>query len=97
MRVGFDLTYAEKQEGTGTYIRNLVAALAQLPDVEIIPFARPRLAILRHLPRPLARLVNGLFSVVWLQLIVPIQARQRRLDLFHAPAFIVPLLMPLAQ
>ena len=94
MRVGFDLTYAAKHEGTGTYIRNLVGALARLPDVEIIPFARPRLALLRRLPRPLARLVNGLVSVAWLQLVVPLQARRRRLDLFHAPAFIAPLLMP---
>lgn len=94
MRVGFDLTYAGKQEGTGTYIRNLVNALARLPEVEIVPFIRPRPALLGCLPRPLARLANGLLSIVWLQGIVPLQARRRRLDLFHAPAFVAPLLLP---
>src|SRR6478609_1633984 len=94
MRVGIDVTYAAKREGTGTYIRNLVNALARHPDIEIITFARPRLAFLRHLPRPIARLANGLFSIIWLQVIVPLQARQQRIDLFHAPAFLAPLLVP---
>lgn len=94
MRVGIDLTYANRQEGTGTYIRSLLGALARLPDIEIVTFTRPRLAFLRHFPRPLARALNGLLSVLWLQIAVPIGARRQRLDLFHAPAFIAPLFLP---
>jgi len=94
MRVGIDVTYAAKREGTGTYIRNLVNALARHQEIEIVTFARPRPAFLRLLPRPLARLANGLFSIAWLQVAVPVMARQQRLDIFHAPAFIAPLLLP---
>ncbi|HEY8599564.1 MAG TPA: glycosyltransferase, partial [Thermomicrobiales bacterium] len=94
MRVGIDVTYAAKREGTGTYIRNLVNALARHPEIEIITFTRPRLAFVRLLPRPFARLTNGLFSIIWLQIAVPIIARQQRLDLFHAPAFLAPLFLP---
>ena len=94
MRVGIDVTYAAKREGTGTYIRNLVSALARHPEIELVTFARPRPAFLRLLPRPIARPINGIFSLLWLQIAVPLGARRQQLDLFHAPAFVAPLLLP---
>lgn len=93
MRIGIDITYAAKREGTGTYIRNLLTALAQHPEIEWITFARPRPRYVRRLPRPLARIVLGILSIIWLQLVLPLQARRQRLDVFHAPAFIAPLFL----
>ena len=93
MRIGIDITYAGKREGTGTYIRNLLTELAQHPEIEWVTFARPRLLYARRLPRPLARIVMGALSLIWLQLLLPLQARRQSLDVFHAPAFIAPLFL----
>lgn len=94
MRVGIDITYAGKGEGTGTYIRNLLTELASSPEVEWVTFSRPRPRILQRLPRQVRRVVRGVLDILWLQFAVPVQARQLRLDLFHAPAFIAPLFLP---
>jgi len=93
MRIGIDITYAGKREGTGTYIRNLLTELAQHPEVEWVTFARPHFLYVRRLPRPLARIVMGTLSIIWLQLVLPLQARRHYLDVFHAPAFITPLFL----
>lgn len=96
MRIGID---ARKLHdfGIGTYIRNLLRNLARLDhDTEFVLLARPsdtaQLSALGPNFRPVAEKA-GNYSVAE-QLRVPMALRRERVDLFHAPHYVLPALVP---
>jgi glycosyltransferase involved in cell wall biosynthesis len=83
--------------GIGTYIRNLVQALSTLdPSTEYVLFARPgdlaELAATGANVRGVAETARP-YSLGE-QLRLPLAARRARVDLFHAPHYVLPPLVP---
>ncbi len=100
MRIAIEASARQRNKaGTGTYIRNLFAAMESLSpqhqfyyltmsgaDAPVPPDGSQRGRI--------RRLVNGLRHMAWLQLQLPINARRVRANVLHAPAMIGPCWQP---
>ncbi|CAN5575091.1 hypothetical protein BH23CHL2_BH23CHL2_28830 [soil metagenome] len=80
MRVGIDATYARMPNGTGRYLSALIEELDRRPDVELVRFHAPRI---EGLPRFLRVPFNGGVHVIWSQLVLPIGAWRRQIDVLH--------------
>src|SRR5437016_5531893 len=83
--------------GIGTYVRNLVGQLAKQdgPDTYALICRRPDADFVRSLGRRFEPIVEraGNYSLVE-QISVPIALQRSRVDLFHAPHYVVsPLTM----
>jgi glycosyltransferase involved in cell wall biosynthesis len=96
VRIGID---ARKLHdfGIGTYIRNLLRQLARLDrDTEFVLLCRsddaPSLASLGPNFRPVAE-TAGNYSLAE-QVKIPLALRRERVDLFHAPHYVLPPLVP---
>jgi len=91
MRVGIDVRKLG-DGGIGEYIREtLLAVRAQRPDLEIVAFGSPN----GHATPPLdgvewVAVSAGKYSIGE-HVALPAAARGRRLDLFHAPHYVLPL------
>jgi glycosyltransferase involved in cell wall biosynthesis len=96
VRIGID---ARKLHdfGIGTYIRNLLRELARIDhQTEYVLFCRPEDTELAGMLGANFRCVparSGHYSIAE-QLAVPMAARRERLDLFHAPHYVLPALIP---
>ena len=97
LRIGFDLRHA-RDFGIGSYIRNLIGALAQLPDADarfLLIGRADDFATLGELPEnfelhPFARADSGLMH----QLSFPWFCRNLHADVIHIPLNLVPIAMP---
>ncbi len=97
LRIGFDLRHA-RDFGIGSYIRNLIGALARLPnaDARFLLIGRADdFATLGTLPEnfelhPFARADSGIMH----QLSFPWFCRNLHADVFHIPLNLVPVAMP---
>jgi glycosyltransferase involved in cell wall biosynthesis len=97
LRIGFDLRHA-RDFGIGSYIRNLIGALARLPDPDarFLLIGRPDdFATLGKLPEhfelhSFARADSGLMH----QLSFPWFCRNLHADVIHIPLNLVPIAMP---
>ena len=89
MRVLIDTSYAERgPSGTAVYVRQLIEALAERGQVEVIESAQPRrLRRGREGERwnPLRSAGNALIDMAWLQRGLPAAAREARADVVHHP------------
>ncbi len=90
VRVAIESTYAMNQTGTGRYISSLIENLNALGVVEVISFRAPRVEIL---PRIVRLPVNGVLHAFWCQIIFPIAAWRRKVDLIHT-TMIAPIVAP---
>lgn len=97
LRIGFDLRHA-RDFGIGSYIRNLIGALAQLPNPEarFLLIGRPDdFASLGDLPEhfefhPYARADTGVMH----QLTFPWFCYRLKANVIHIPLNVVPVVMP---
>lgn len=80
LRVAFDVTYAGTRDGTGRYGSSLARELARREDLELLYFRSPRF---ERLPRPVRLPLNGVIHLVWIQLVAPVWAWRRRVDVLH--------------
>lgn len=80
-RVAIEVTYAKGRDGTGRYLSSLVRELKQRQDVEVLPFRAPRV---ERLPRLIRVPINGGLHAFWLQVVLPLWAWQRDIDVIHA-------------
>ncbi|MFW6074189.1 MAG: glycosyltransferase family 4 protein [Chloroflexota bacterium] len=89
LRVALEATYWKQQGGTGRYLSSIAGELNRRNDVDLLIFRAPRLT--GRMKRPLRTALNGLLHLIWVQVIMPIWARWRHVDLIHAsmvgPAF----------
>lgn len=89
MRVLIDTSYAERGfSGTGVYVRELVRALRERGEVEVVEAAQPRrLRRGREGGRwnPLRTAGNALLDLDWLHRGLPRAAREARADVVHHP------------
>lgn len=96
MRIGIDVRKLH-DFGIGTYIRNLVKQLARLDqDTEYVLLARPNDAVSLHTLGENFRAVvetSGHYSLTE-QLKIPLALRRERVELFHAPHYVLPWLVP---
>jgi glycosyltransferase involved in cell wall biosynthesis len=96
VRIGID---ARKLHdfGIGTYIRNLLRELAKIDqESEYVLFCKPEDTDVAASLGPNFRAVrerSGHYSLAE-QISVPLSARRQRLDLFHAPHYVLPALIP---
>lgn len=96
VRIGID---ARKLHdfGIGTYIRNLLRQLARLDqDTEYVLLCRPNdVPVLRALGANFRPVIEsaGNYSIAE-QIKVPMALRRERVDLFHAPHYVLPPLVP---
>lgn len=96
MRIGID---ARKLHdfGIGTYIRNLLRELANIDQTtEYVLFCRPDDTQVAGSLGPNFRAVparSGHYSIAE-QISIPLAVRRERLDLFHAPHYVLPALTP---
>lgn len=99
MRIGIDVSWAQgPPSGTATYIQGLVEALVRLgTQHEWILFERGQSAGRgRALPEVAARnvsraVVDAPLTNLRQQVTLPLALRRRHLDLYHSPAFFLPL------
>lgn len=89
MRIGFDVNVLQVNETRGLvrYTVNLLRALADLADVELVLFARQPICP-EHLVGVRARVVvfDALREAVWHDWALPWRLRRERIDVIHAPA-----------
>jgi glycosyltransferase involved in cell wall biosynthesis len=94
MRVLLDTTYGRRApfSGTAIYLARLVKALAELPELELLPAANPR----RRPPAGggVASVVNLGADTWWTAIGLQRAARRERAQLVHHP---IPALAPLAR
>jgi alpha-1,3-rhamnosyl/mannosyltransferase len=83
LRVGFDVTYAFGRDGTGRYVASMARELARRDDIELLLFRAPRI---ERLPRAARLPLNGMLHIIWTQVVMPLWAWQRRIDVLHACA-----------
>ena len=102
MRIGIDGRYIQDHfPGIGRYVYHLIGALAEQAPGPIVVFHSPMLpntrfdisALGRYPHVELVRLDVPTFSL-WEQVRVPLAVRAQRLDVFHTPFYIKPLLLP---
>lgn len=91
-RIAFDITAARTNRmGTGTYTRQLVAALRPLLGDRLLPiefgFARPQ----RHRKTARDRLATLTHDAWWTQVGAPEAARSRNASLLHMPTMLAPV------
>ena len=96
MRIGIDVRKI-RDFGVGTYVRNLVRYLARLDhENEYVLFCRPEDC---SLSEPLGENFRAVaepappYSMTE-QFRIPFSLRRERIDLFHAPHYVLPLLTP---
>ena len=99
MRIAIDATSVPRHRaGAGTYIFNLVHALAQVDQENTYyVFARAGTFQRRTLERERFHLVpvwlpSRLGRMVWEQAILPVRLRRRQVDVLHSPHFTTPVL-----
>ncbi len=81
------------RNGTGRYLSALIEELEHRTDVQLIQFRAPRV---ERLPRLLRLPLNGSIHVLWSQLVLPVWAWQRQIDVIHT-SMVGPLLTPCPQ
>ena len=95
MRVGFDARWYN-DSGVGSYVAELVKAMAPLQqDVELIVYENPRNPVpgLDELPIERVPLSSPKYSFLE-QWELPRRCREDKLDIFHSPFYVVPLVAP---
>ena len=96
MRIGIDARKLHDY-GIGTYIRNLVRELAHIDkDTEYVLFTRPQdVSVAGSLGENFRAVPDrsGHYSLSE-QISIPLGVRRERLDLFHAPHYVLPALIP---
>ena len=100
MRIGIDVSWAQGvPSGTASYVAGLVEALARVgPEHEYVLFTRrerpgrrgPALPDLRA-PNVRRVVVDAPLTNLRQQVTLPLALRRERLDLYHSPAFFLPL------
>jgi glycosyltransferase involved in cell wall biosynthesis len=98
VRIAIDATSVPRQRaGAGTYIYNLVQALAQVDrDNTYFVFAKPETFDARDLERDGFRLVpvrlpSRLARMLWEQATLPVHLRRLNVDVLHSPHYTTPL------
>jgi len=102
LRIGIDVSWAQMgPSGTATYVAGLVEALTRVgAEHDYVLFTRrPERygPALPDLDRPnIARMaVDAPLTNLRQQVTLPLALRQQRLDLYHSPAFFLPVALPL--
>lgn len=73
--------------GIGTYVRQLLAGLAQRADMRVTALCRPGTELPPGVrPLPIHRLAPGRFRRLEHELVLPLDLVRRRADVFHSPA-----------
>lgn len=83
IRVLFDATYLDRQDGTGRYTREVLRALRCQPDLDVLTRRAPRL---ERLPRVLRVPVNGALHAGFIQLGLPLLANIHKAHVVHTMA-----------
>ncbi|HVN53912.1 MAG TPA: glycosyltransferase family 1 protein [Anaerolineaceae bacterium] len=96
MRIGFDRTFAEiNQAGTGIYVDSLARALVNRADNDTVRFFSAGQFRDLSKPKTLRTRMDTLYrDLIWMHLILPIQARKTYIDLLHMPANLCPIYSP---
>src|SRR3954453_6636134 len=85
MRVRIDTSYAARgPSGTGVYVAELVTALRELEDVEVVEARQPR-RLRRGAGNPMRSGANAALDLVWLHSGLPRAARAAGADVVHHP------------
>jgi len=102
VRIGIDVSWAQMgPSGTATYVAGLVEALARVGDThEYVLFTRDAThygPALPDLDRPnITRVaVDAPLTNLRQQVTLPLALRRQGLDLYHSPAFFLPVALPL--
>jgi len=102
VRIGIDVSWAQMGlSGTATYVAGLVEALTRVGDGhEYVLFTRdatrygPALPALDR-PTIVRVAVDAPLTNLRQQVTLPLALRRQRLDLYHSPAFFLPMALPL--
>jgi glycosyltransferase involved in cell wall biosynthesis len=105
LRIGFDATALPPNPvGAGTYTIELVRALIDIaPQYQWVIFAQPTGKELLALPEDpalewvIASEKPPFLRLLWEQTVLPLLAKQTRLDILHSPHYTRPLLLPCAS
>lgn len=81
------LADASAYRGIGTYVRQLLAGLAEGADMRVAALCRPGTALPAGVrPLPIRRLAPGRFRRAEHELLLPLDLLRRRAEVFHSPA-----------
>jgi glycosyltransferase involved in cell wall biosynthesis len=97
MRIGIEAnSYYKNTAGTGVYARAVVDHLKEkYRDHEIILYSNTRKSSM-DLSRKslLGRIGNGIYNIIWMQIILPVKLYREKIDVMFCPAYLAPLLAP---
>lgn len=83
IRVLFDATYLNRQDGTGRYTREVLRALRHRPELDVLARNAPRL---ERLPRAIRAPLNGVLHAGFIQIGIPLLANIHRAHVVHTMA-----------
>jgi len=95
MRIGIEANaYYKNLVGSGVYARNIINIWRkEKTNKEIVLFANKRRSEMDLVKKKniLARLLNGIRDILWIQIVLPTMLKKNKIDILFCPAFVSPI------